>query len=119
MIILHCLTQQEWETVKKDKYYGKELLDSSNFIHCATIQDFWRVAPYFKEIKEPLLLLCIDTDKVEAEIKWEDDGNYGREYPHIYGELNLDAIVDVLPFLRDEHGDFLLSEELRSYQVEK
>lgn len=52
---------------------------------------------------------------------WRDPYGYGkttaigREYPHIYGELNLDAVVNVVPFIRDEEGNFVLNEELKFY----
>ncbi|MDN3955844.1 DUF952 domain-containing protein [Sporolactobacillus laevolacticus] len=115
MIILHCLKQNSWEKAKNSLYYGKEQIEADGFIHCSSIENFWRVAPNFKNIKEQMLLLCIDTNKVESQIKWGDDDNCGREYPHIYGELNTDAIVNVVPFLRDEQGNFVLNEELKSH----
>ncbi|GJM68570.1 hypothetical protein HMSSN036_07860 [Paenibacillus macerans] len=115
MVILHCLQQTTWEEVKDRLYYGKQSIERDGFIHCSSIETFWRVAPNFKDMHEPLLLLCIDTAKVEAPIKWEDNGNYGQVYPHIYGELNLSAVIKVLPFLRDEQGDFVLNEELKNY----
>ena len=59
-----------------------------------------------------MLLLCIDSNKVDAIIKWEDEDNCGREYPHIYGELNLGSVVAVLPFLKNIDGDFVLKKEL-------
>lgn len=30
--------------------------------------------------------------KIKSEVIWEDLYNEGREYPHISGELNLDAV---------------------------
>ena len=115
MIILHCMREKTWEKVKNNDSYGKKYIDKEGFIHCSSIEHFWRVAPNFKDIKEPLVLLCIDTQKVNAEIKWEDGDNSGREYPHIYGELNLDSVVKVLPFLKNEEGNFILNEELKRY----
>lgn len=115
MIILHCLRKRTWDRVKDNERYGKEYIETEGFIHCSSIEHMWRVAPNFKDIDEPLLLLCIDTDKVIPEIKWEDGDNCGREYPHIYGELNLDAVVDVLPFLKDKEGNFILNPELERY----
>ncbi len=115
MIILHCIAEDQWIKVKGNSYYGKELIDNNGFIHCSSIENFWRVAPHFLHIKEKLVLLCIDTEKVEAEIKWEDDGNYGRTYPHIYGELNTDSVIANYPFNKNDKGDFLLNEELENY----
>ncbi|PYF08371.1 DUF952 domain-containing protein [Ureibacillus chungkukjangi] len=107
MIILHCLKESTWEKAKDNVYYGRESIEAFGYIHCSSIENFWRVAPNFKDVLEPVVLLFIDTNKVEAEIKWEDDGNYGRTYPHIYGELNLNALVKVTPLLKDYQGEFI------------
>lgn len=54
-----------------------------------------------------LVLLCIDSDKVQAEIRYE--GTEGGElYPHIYGPLNIDSVIEVLKFEPDENGMFEL-----------
>jgi len=66
----------------------------------------------FFDLKEKLVLLCIDTDKVKAQIKWEDHNNYGNEYPHIYGELSTDAVMDSFPFQKDNKGVFELNSEI-------
>ncbi len=115
MVILHCLKQATWESYQDKKEYGKELVTRDGLIHCSSVENFWRVAPNFNHIKEPLVLLCIDTTKVNAEIRWEDFDNCGRTYPHIYGVLNIDAIIEIVPFLKDEHEDFFLNEELKKY----
>lgn len=115
MIILHCLTQSKWNIAKENSYYGRESIEAYGFIHCSSIRDFWRVAPNFKNNDEPLLLLCIDSNKVEADIKCEDHDNCGREYPHVYGELNVDSVVRVLPFLKSDQGHFILNKELEQF----
>lgn len=112
MLILHCLKKSTWNSVKYSHFYGTDYIESEGFIHCSDIGTFHRVAPNFLDIAEPLVLLCIDTTKVQPEIKWEDGDNCGTAYPHIYGLLNLDAVVNVLPFLKDENGEFLLNDEL-------
>ncbi len=39
-----------------------------------------------------LLLLKIDPNKLKAPLKLEE-GQPGELFPHLYGELNLDAVV--------------------------
>ena len=115
MIIIHCMRKKTWEEIKDNDTYGGILVKTEGFIHCSSIQNFWRIAPNFTGIKETLVLLCIDTDKIIPEIKWEDGDKCGREYPHIYGELNLDSVIGVLPFLRDSKGEFVLNKEFEKY----
>ena len=113
LIILHCLKKSTWQKHIGERYYGEEYIASEGFIHCSDIHTFHLVAPNFLSYTEPLLLLCIDASKVRPEIKWEDGDNCGTAFPHIYGLLNLDAVEQVLPFLKDDSGNFLLNPELR------
>jgi len=62
----------------------------------------YKVAPNFSDVQEEMLLLFIETDLVESPIKWEDLDGCGTEYPHIYGLLNVDAVMRIVPFLREE-----------------
>ena len=38
------------------------------------------------------------------QVKYEDGDNCGREYPHVYGMINNDAVIAVLPFIKDKDG---------------
>lgn len=50
--------------------------------------------------EEEVLLLTIDLTLLKAEIKYELASN-GQEYPHVYGAINIDAIIDVVPLLKE------------------
>jgi len=114
MIIIHCVSKRVWESYQGKEFYKTDSLKTEGFIHCSDIENFHKVAAFnFKDVKEKLLLLCLEVEKIQAQVKWEDGGN-GTLYPHIYGELNLDAVVEVLPYLRDEYGEFVLNEELEN-----
>ena len=47
---------------------------------------------YYADVEEPLLLLTIDTDLLFA--PWREDPVGDDTYPHIYGPLNPDAVVE-------------------------
>jgi uncharacterized protein (DUF952 family) len=51
------------------------------------------------------VILCIDADKVKAEIRYEKAEN-GEFFPHIYGELNVDAVYEVIGFEPGADGFF-------------
>ena len=118
MFILHALTKAAWESARGQEEYGQAHIDAEGFIHCSDIHTFAWVAPNFRAVEEPMVLLVINTEKVKPEIKWEDGDNCGVAYPHIYGVLNVDAVVEVLPYLRDECGDWVPNEELAAFAVE-
>lgn len=54
--------------------------------------------------RRPYILITIDLDRVSA--PWRYDAA-GTDFPHIYGPLNREAVVDVRPFPRAPDGTFL------------
>ena len=105
-----------WETRKNKEYWGKRNIDAEGFIHCSTIEYFWRVAPNFADVEEELVLIGIDENKLEADLKQEDGDNCGREYPHIYGMINNDAVVTVLTFIKYKDGVWQKNPEFSDIQ---
>jgi uncharacterized protein (DUF952 family) len=105
-IIFHITTQEAWESAKPEGAYRPEAFVDDGFIHCSTREQVVRVADARFRGQRGLVLLCIDTDSVAAEIVYENlEG--GRElFPHIYGGLNADAVVEVLEFEPDAGGRF-------------
>lgn len=102
--------------MKNKKAFSKKDLRKFGFIHCSTIEYFWRVAPNFKNVDETLVLICIDENKLTSEVRYEDSDNCRRYYPHVYGEINIDSVVQVLPFLRDDNGDYIKNPEFNSVE---
>lgn len=111
-MILHCMKKSIWENRKKKEFWGKTNIKTDGFIHCSTVEYFWRVAPNFKKEPDDLVLLCIDETKLSAELRYEDADNCARLYPHVYGLINNDAVLNVLPFLKDKNGNWIKNPEL-------
>ena len=107
-IIFHITTRAEWDKAQAGGAYRAASLDAEGFIHCSTRDQVAWVAETRFRGRAGLILLSIDTDKVGAEIRYENlEG--GRElFPHIYGELNADAVVRAAEFKVPEGGDFAL-----------
>ena len=110
-MILHCMKKSTWEERKEKEYWGQRDIDAEGFLHCSTIEFFWRIAWLFEDTKEEFVIICINEDKLEAEVRFEDGDNCGRAYPHIYGLVNNSAVVEVLSFLRDESGKYVKNQE--------
>lgn len=110
-MILHCMKKTTLDERKNKEYWGKRNIETDGFIHCSTVEYFWRVAPNFKNIKDEMILVCIDENKLKSKVRYEDGDNCGRKYPHIYGLVNNDAVVKILPFLRDKDGTYIKNPE--------
>lgn len=109
-IILHITQCQQWEQAKQDRVYRSDTLDTEGFIHCSTPLQLTKVANNFFFNQHGLILLCIDSTQVQAEIRYESaDGDY---FPHIYGFLNVDAVIKVLNFEPKKDGKFELPIEI-------
>jgi uncharacterized protein (DUF952 family) len=107
--IFHITTRETWEIAKPEGSYRPEAFAAEGFIHCSTREQVARVADARFRGQRGLVLLCIDTDKVAAEIVYENlEG--GRElFPHIYGELNVQAVAEVLEFEPGADGRFKMN----------
>ncbi|MDQ7025209.1 MAG: DUF952 domain-containing protein [Anaerolineae bacterium] len=110
--IYHITIQEAWE--QADRHYTASSLESEGFIHCSTTAQILQVANAFYRDVPNLVLLCIDTEKLSADLKWEAPAHpKGHKapptsddmlFPHVYGTINLDAIVDVVDFPQGEKG---------------
>jgi len=109
--IFHITKREQWQKAKLEGAYRGDTLDSQGFIHCSTSQQVIRVANALYCAQRGLVLLCIDTIRVQSEIKYESAGNE-ELYPHIYGPLNVDAVVKVVDFEPTKNGEFALPREI-------
>ncbi len=71
-MILHCMKKTIWEEREHKSAWGNRNIRDDGFIHCSTPEYFWRVAPNFKDVKEEMVLICIDENKLKAEVRYED-----------------------------------------------
>ena len=105
--ILHITQRQAWATAKDLGTYCSNTLASEGFIHCSTIAQVIGSANRFFKDQKDLVILKIDVDRVIPEIRYEgiDRNNL---FPHIYGELNIDAVIQSIDLESDVNGSFLL-----------
>ena len=113
MYIIHSAVKEEFENEIKLGFYGQNSLEKFGFIHCSDLDTYYLVAPNFKNENKDRLILLIDTDKVENEIKWEDA--QGVDFPYIYGLLNASSIIGIYPHLWNKDKIWIPNGELEQY----
>lgn len=115
--IVHITSRQDWQLAKAQGIYRSDSLETEGFIHCSTLDQVIPVANAFYRGRADLVLLCIDVEQVRSPIKVEPPIQPGTSqpdihsndcYPHIYGSLNLDAVINVVNFPPNLDGTFAL-----------
>jgi uncharacterized protein (DUF952 family) len=109
--ILHITARDRWEAAKNLGAYRSDSLATEGFIHCSTVAQVIGSANRFFKDKRDLVILSIDPTRVSAEIRYEGaDAN--NLFPHIYGELNIDAVIKSIDLESTPDGLFILPSEL-------
>ena len=101
-LIYHIAEAADWDRARHDGQYttstrGRTLAEEG-FIHASTEDQVGPVADAFYRAVPDLVLLVIDTERVGSPIRYERVPGQPDPYPHIYGPLNPDAVVEVRPF---------------------
>lgn len=102
--IYHIASEKTWLDALEFGEYLHPSLGSEGFIHCSTRSQVVSTANRYFQGQDGLVLLEIDPALAAAEIRYEPAD--GEDYPHLYGPLNLEAVVDVIRLKPDARGKF-------------
>ena len=94
MFIYHVVLPEVWERFKDRPSYAPESLTSEGFIHCSYPGQLEAVLKRYYRGVEKVLILKINTEKLYAKLVKEPSTN-NEMYPHLYGRLNHNAVVDI------------------------
>lgn len=105
MTIFHITSQPQWQRAQTQGFYSTESLSQEGFIHASTAEQVSNVLVVFYQEKTDLVLLEIDPALLVSEIRWEAPVHpqgqsteiiaNTEKFPHIYGIINLNAIIAV------------------------
>jgi uncharacterized protein (DUF952 family) len=93
-LIYHITSSAWWNEQSSTDFYATETLDKEGFIHCSTSEQVKGTLDRYYANQNGLLLLHIDPTLLKAELKFEKSTN-DELFPHVFGEINKDAIVKV------------------------
>jgi uncharacterized protein (DUF952 family) len=94
--IYHVTTQTEWEHAKEIGEYKPVEFDKEGFIHCSIERQVSGVLERFYNGQTGLVKLKIEKAKVSRPVLFELAADLDELFPHIYGVLNLDSVVEVI-----------------------
>jgi uncharacterized protein (DUF952 family) len=93
--IYHIVTVIEWDLQKNNKTYIHPSLQLEGFIHCSTLEQLKPTIGRYYAKEAKVIVLKIDVVKIEPELMYELAPSVNQYFPHIFGELNLSAVVEI------------------------
>lgn len=103
--ILHIAVPNDWHQARDDGEYRVSTrglsLEQEGFIHCSYPSQLEGVANRFYSDLTELIVLHIDVDLLEAEVRVEPPADGIDElFPHVYGPIPTAAVVATTPWHR-------------------
>ena len=105
--VYHLALAGDWEARTRDDYRVSTLgatLEQRGFIHCSFREQVQDVADLVYRGRNDVVLLEIDTQLLTSPLRAEEGDGGGGVFPHLYGPLNRDAVVRVVPVRRGGDG---------------
>ena len=108
-LIVHLAYGRDWRDAKSAGEYAPSVLSEEGFIHLSTPELVHLPANAMYSEMPDLVLLWIDPARVSSELRDKLPGP-GADYafPHLYGPLNLDAVIAEMPLDPWSQGTFEL-----------
>lgn len=115
-MIFHITSRAAWDDAQQRGDYRSESLATEGFIHCSTLKQVLPVAENFYKGQSGLILLAVEPALLSSALKWEAPSGGTPPpgapdtdpFPHVYGPINLDAVVKVLNLEQNADQKFTL-----------
>ena len=106
MLIYHITDQSTWHQANLDGIYVPTNFMREGFIHCSTRDQVLDTAERYYPNDSNLVLLQIDAARLKSDMVEENLIGGTENFPHIYGPLNLDAVLSAAKFEKGSDGKY-------------
>ena len=96
-MIYIVVPEMHWKAALGQGFYESGSLSTEGFIHASKEHQVKGVLDRYFQNQPDLLLIHIDESKLTAVLKYELSPSLNEEFPHIFGRLNIDAVVKTTP----------------------
>ena len=105
-IAYHLAPVEVWERQKAAGSYVPEAFQSDGFVHATNGLErlLWVANEFYTADERPYTVIVLDVSKLSSPMRYDDPE---EQFPHIYGPLNVDAVVGQLSVERGENGSFV------------
>ena len=113
-MIVHLTEAETWNQALQRGELIAASVHTEGFAHCSTVAQILGVANRFYRAQTGLVLLAIDETQLTAPLRWEapahPDGSASSpdadQFPHVYGAIDIAAVIDVVPIVASDGGEF-------------
>jgi uncharacterized protein (DUF952 family) len=121
--VFHIAEARDWDAAAAAGLYRRSTrgrsLEEVGFIHCSHRHQVERVANAAYRDAGPLYLLTIDPDRLGKTERRDESSDGGTEtFPHLYGPLPLNAVIEVAPLQPSPGGLFVPARSWLSPQLQ-
>jgi len=115
-VILHLLSEREWQVVSRGLEYVPDAYALDGFVHCSPDDEVMLAVAnaYYAQAADTLVVVALDEAALRSEVRWEDPSPgpppgvaAGTRFPHVYGPLDLSAVTGVRRLVADVTGRFV------------
>lgn len=106
---VHLCTAPEWATAQQLGAHRPPSLADVGFVHLSTPQQVHLPANRLYAGRTDLVLLHIDGARLGSPVRWEPGvpgDPDGMVFPHLFGELPVEAVIRVTPYRPGADGAF-------------
>ena len=94
-MIYHVLHKHHWQKALEQGSYEAASLATEGFIHASKANQVAGVLDRYFKGRDDLVVLHIDEHKLSSPFTYEFSASVNEEFPHIFGPVNLDAVLKV------------------------
>jgi uncharacterized protein (DUF952 family) len=108
-VLVHLCSNDEWRSAQAAGEHRPDSLNVNGFVHLSTPEQVHLPANRLYAGRTDLVLLRIDPALLTAPVRWEPGVPTDPDamvFPHLYGALPVNAVINVTPYPPDEHGQF-------------
>jgi len=106
--LVHLAERRRWEAARASGVYLPDDFDRDGFIHLSGLHQVLTPANRFYRGRHDLVALVVDAHLIADALVWEPGTGTIEYFPHLYGALGSDAVLDVVEMGPEPDGSFLL-----------
>ncbi len=111
-MIFHIAQEVDWTAAQTTGKYQASSLATEGFIHCSDQHQVLEVAHRLFRDRQDLVLLEINPQRLDVEVRYENCEGGEEQYPHVYGSVPLAAVKAVFTLKPNAVGEFSLPTDL-------